>query len=154
MPLGKRHSAKTLTAKLTLPSVGFRALGKGFAECLDTRQSSHMAPPWASALPSFAECPRLALGKVPAPGSRHVAALPSAGPWHSANFQIFAECQYFSTRQTGCAANLCRPLCRVFWLKHSAKWPIFLFLFLFSLFFDTNTTKIYINAGGHYRQLL
>ena len=46
------HSAKTLTAMLTLPSVGFRALGKGFAECLDTRQSSHVAPPWAGALPS------------------------------------------------------------------------------------------------------
>ena len=53
----------------------------------------------------FAECWIMALGKVPASGCGHVAILPSAG-----------------TRQTCCAADLGRPLCRVFWLKHSAKW--------------------------------
>ena len=43
--LGKRHSAKPPTAKGFLPSVGFRALGKDFAESLGTRQSNHVAPP-------------------------------------------------------------------------------------------------------------
>jgi hypothetical protein len=50
--LGKRHSAKVPTAKFTLPSVRIRALGKGFAECPDTRQRSHVAPPWSRGLPS------------------------------------------------------------------------------------------------------
>jgi len=31
--LGKGHSAKVVTAKTTLPSAFFRALGKVFAEC-------------------------------------------------------------------------------------------------------------------------
>ena len=30
--LGEQHSSKTVTAKPTLPSVFYRALGKGFAE--------------------------------------------------------------------------------------------------------------------------
>ena len=34
-PLGKHHSAKPPTAQWSLPSVGFRALGKDFAECQD-----------------------------------------------------------------------------------------------------------------------
>ena len=50
--LGKRHSAKPPSAKGSLPSVGFRALGKDFAESLGTRQSSHVAPPRAGTLPS------------------------------------------------------------------------------------------------------
>jgi len=77
---------------LTLPSVGLRALGKGFAECPDTRQSSYVASgalpsvsslnfcrgsasdtrqsPRARLLPRvhFAECWTLALDKVPATG--------------------------------------------------------------------------------------
>ena len=31
--LGEQHSPKTVTAKPTLPSVFYRALGKAFAEC-------------------------------------------------------------------------------------------------------------------------
>jgi hypothetical protein len=31
--LGKEHTAKKLSAKRPLPSVFYRALGKGFAEC-------------------------------------------------------------------------------------------------------------------------
>jgi len=38
--LGKAETAKRVTAKQTLPSVLFRALGKAFAECpFDTRQT-------------------------------------------------------------------------------------------------------------------
>ena len=50
--LGKHHSAKLPTAQWSLPSVGFRALGKDFAESLGTRQNSHVAPSWAGTLPS------------------------------------------------------------------------------------------------------
>jgi len=38
--LSKTETAKRVTAKQALPSVLFRALGKGFAECpFDTRQT-------------------------------------------------------------------------------------------------------------------
>ena len=49
------HSAKSLQSKVysaTLPSVRIRALGKDFAECPDTQQRSHVAPPWSRGLPS------------------------------------------------------------------------------------------------------
>ena len=112
--LGKRHSAK-----FTLPSVIIRALGKGFAECPDTRQRSHVAPPWSRGLPSV----RLGhSAKSPRQGTSTCLVCRVSRQWHSANVQIFAECQYFSTRQSDCAADLCKLLCRVFWLKHSAKW--------------------------------
>ena len=49
---GKHHSAKPPTAQWSLPSVGFRALGKDFAESLGTRHRSHVVRPWAASLPS------------------------------------------------------------------------------------------------------
>ena len=126
--LGKRHSAKPPTAKGSLPSVGFRALGKDFVESLDTRHRSHVAGPWHSAkrpprvpprgrfaecwvwhsanFQIFAECLTAGTRQNGRAGSLHVVSLPSAGSWHSANFQIFAECQDFSTQQSGCSADM------------------------------------------------
>ena len=106
-----------------------------FAEChcLDTRQTRHVELPWRG---DFAECPSRISAKfqtLPSVRLGHSAKSPRQGTstclvcrvsrqWHSANVQIFAECQYFSTRQSDCAADLCKLLCRVFCLKHSAKW--------------------------------
>ena len=121
------HSAKPLAAKGALPSAGFRALGKGFAESL----ALGIAATWRDPGRALCRVPDTDTRQSSRPVSRHVAALPSAGSWHSANFQIFAECQDFSTRQSSCPADLARLLCRVFWHKHSAKWlNFFCFYFL------------------------
>ena len=134
------------------------ALGKLFAECY-TWQTPLGKASHGKAI--FAECrisgTRQRLCREP----WHSAKQPRGatlgrhfGVWHSAKCRPrvaprgrFAECQVFSTRQSTVVLSCGRPLCRVYWLKHSAKWSIFLFLLLFSLFFDTNTTNIYINAG-------
>ena len=106
----------------------------------------------------------LALGKVlnlcrvPNPGTRQrfeLCRVPS--PWHSGKFkflpsaqplaldkvQIFVECQGFSTRQSTVVLSCGMPLCRVYWLKHSAKWPVFCF-FAFFLCFSIQIQQIYI----------
>jgi len=54
--LGKEHSANKVMAKTTLPSVFFRALGKGFTE---SQMEKHSAK--SGALPSVFS---LTLGKV------------------------------------------------------------------------------------------
>ena len=110
--LGKRHSAKPPTAKGSLPSVGFRALGKVPAQGGATWPLCRVLDPGTrqtfETLPSARV---LALGKVP---------VLSCG----------------------------RPLCRVYWLKHSAKWHIFLFFaYFFSVFRYKYNKYIYINAG-------
>ena len=68
-----------------------------FAECQDPALGKAATwrhpPPWAGTLPSarrrhsanFAECTPLGTRQSAGPGWRHVAALPSAGSWHSAN---------------------------------------------------------------------
>ena len=118
--LGKRHSTKPPTAKGSLPSVGFRALDKDFAESLGTRQSSHVAPPWAGTLPSarsrhsakFETLPSGAtwpLCRVLDPGTRQTfETLPSARVLALGKAATccpveghFAECIGLSTRQSG-----------------------------------------------------
>ena len=74
--LDKRHSAKPPTEKGSLPSVGFQALGKDFAESLGTRQMFETLP----------SARVLALGKV-------LSCCPVEGH--------FAECIGLSTRQSG-----------------------------------------------------
>ena len=131
-----------------------------FAECRITGTRQRICRvPWHSVNKPRGATPGPALCRVsnvrhsaksPSRGAAmygHVTILPSAG-----TRQIYKSLPSDSTLALGKVADLGRPLCRVFWLKHSAKWWIFLFLFLFSLFFHTNTTEIYMNAG-HYRQL-
>ena len=108
----------------------------------DTRQSPRARlPPRVY----FAECWTLALGKVPATGCGHVAILPSAGLWHSANFQIFAECFYFSTRQSmlTCAG----PFAECFGLNTRQSGEFFFFCSFFLCFsIQIQQKYIYINA--------
>ena len=148
------HSAKQLRGA---------TLVRRFAECLtagtrhslnfcrgsasDTRQSPRdRLPPRVH----FAECWTLALGKVPATGCGHVAILPSAGLWHSANFQIFAECLCFSTRQSmlTCAG----PFTECFGLNTRQSGEFFFFCSFFSIFSYKYNINIY-KCRGHYRQL-
>jgi hypothetical protein len=64
---------------------------------------------------------------------------------HSANCQDFAECQGFSTRQSDFSANPVKATLPSVFPYALGKVANFL-LFYFSLFFDTNTTKIYLNT--------
>ena len=116
------HSAKTLPRALALSK----------------------AATWRHSGPALCRVSASGTQQSAGPGWRHVAALPSAGSWHSANVWNFAECQGFSTRQSTVVLSCGRPLCRVYWFKHSAKWPIFLFLLHFSLCFSIQLQQIYI----------
>ena len=52
--------------------------------------------------------------------------------------------------------TLWRPLCRVFWLMHSAKWPIF-FVSLFSIFgykYNWNISKYMDITGSYYNKYI
>ena len=120
--LDKGRSVNSLSAKTSLPSALYQALGKGFAECQsDTRQRKVVmtaSTTMTAALPS-----------VKVKHSAKVAALPSAVDsdtrqrWplcrvpparHSAKHVMFAKCLARGTRQ------IC-DVCRVQWPLHSAK---------------------------------
>ena len=94
------HSAKNPSAKVSLPSATYRALGKAFAEChVSTRQKKPMSTLTAS-LPSATLA---ALGKEFFLFFEN--SLPSAILLHSAK-------KFFLLKKN---------LCRVPWLWHSAK---------------------------------
>ena len=114
------HSAKwpsTGQHDSTLLSAKTLALGKVSNVCRvpgsSTRQSGHVAPPWAGTLPSarrrhsanIAECPPLGTRQSAGPVWRHVAALPSA----KALIKVFSKCPKSDTRQRSlCRGRLCR----------------------------------------------
>ena len=108
--LDKEHTAKNWSAKLSLPSVFYRALGTGFAESPGgTRQ-------------------RKATVTAPAPLT---VALPSANPVGTRQRffiflkKFFAECPLASARQS-LNFFLKKILCRVPLCRHSAKFEFFL----------------------------
>ena len=139
MPPFFGHSAKMLPrADGTRQSCHVGATVDGdFVVCLTagTRQSSNLCRvPGLGTQQRFKTLPRAEHWH-----STKFKALPSAIPRHSAKFQtlpsadplalgkvwIFAECQCYSTRQSFFPACPIWSLYRVFWLMHSAKWPIF-----------------------------
>ena len=156
--LGKEQSAKNPSAKVSLPSATYRALGKAFAEChVSTRQKKPTSNLTAS-LPSatsavldkeFFLFKKKILCRVPYSCTRQ------------RNFfflkkKIFAECHGSGTRQNWEIGSLlpsfaeCHdhgtrqsPLCRVW---HSAKRGKMLFFFVFLLFISTNKEITYIST--------
>ena len=116
--LGKELSAYPFTAKTSLPSAAYRALGKGFSECHDgtrQRKAAVTAPlPSATRRHSAKKCVfyflKKMLCRVPASGTWQSLfsfffgfSLPSVVGRHSAKqfFLIFyAECLDHGTRQS------------------------------------------------------
>ena len=102
------HSAKwpsTGQHDSTSPSAKTLALGTVSNICRvpgsSTRQSGHVAPPWAA----LCRVPDADTRQSAGPGWHHVAALPSA----KALGKVFAECPKSDTRQRSlCRGRLCR----------------------------------------------
>jgi hypothetical protein len=94
--LGKEETAKKGSAKASLPSVFYRALGEDFAECLILLSANKMDVTAEEMVTDVCQ--------VSERNTRQsVCSLPSVLDQHSAKFMLFAECSCSDTRQSVCS---------------------------------------------------